>query len=115
MPISHPETYGSSLPSADAIDCRLHAERVGPDGTKRLFQANVGEMPNGVFVRRANWGEVAYLIWNGGLHAWSARGYKERIAFPKKAKVSVLTPESTVAAIRAGYALEIHPSAVALA
>jgi hypothetical protein len=112
---AHPETVGSSLPTADAIDCRLHAERVRPDRTKRLFEANLGEMPNGVFVRRADWGEDAYLIWNGGLHAWSAGGYRERIDCPKKAKVSVLTPESTVAAIRAGYAPEIHPSVVALA
>jgi len=112
---AHPETVGSSLPTADEIDCRLHAERVGPDRTKRLFEANLGELPNGVFVRRADWGEDAYLVWNGGLHAWSARGYRERIACPKKAKVSVLTPESTVAAIRTGYAPEVHPSAVPLA
>jgi hypothetical protein len=30
-------------------------------------------------------------------------------------EVKVLTPPSTVAAIRAGYAPEVHPSAVALA
>lgn len=72
-----------SLPSADEIDSRLHAERVGPDRSKRLFEASVGEMPNGVFVRRADWGEDAFLVWHNGLLAWSAGGYTARRDCPK--------------------------------
>jgi hypothetical protein len=71
-------------------------------------------LPSGVFVRHADWGEDAYLVWNGGLLAWTAGGYTKRIDRPKKAEVAVLTPEATVAAIRAGYVPEVHPSAVAL-
>jgi hypothetical protein len=112
---AHPGTSASPLPTADEMDRRLHAERVGPDRSKRLFGANRDEMPNGVFVRHAAWGDGAYLIWNDGLFTWTAGGYTRRLDRPKKAKVSVLTPEATVAAIRAGYAPAIHPSAAALA
>jgi hypothetical protein len=112
---ARPGTVGSPLPTADEIDGRLHAERVGPDRSQRLFEAKLGEMPNGVFVRHADWEDGAYLVWNGVLLAGSAGGYTERMDRPKTAEVFVLTPESTVAAIRAGYAPEVHPSAVALA
>jgi hypothetical protein len=110
---AHPGSSGSP-PSADEIDNRLHAERVGPVRSKRQFEASLDEMPSGVFVRHPDWGADAYLVWNRGLFPWSAGGYTKRLDRPKKAEVAVLTPESTVAAIRAGYVPEIHPSAVAL-
>ena len=112
---AHPATSDSPLPRAEEIDRRLHAERTRLDRSKRVFEASLGEMPNGVFVRHADWGEDAYLVWNGGLLAWTAGGYTRRMDRPKKAEVAVLTPEATVAALRAGYVPEIHPSAVALA
>jgi hypothetical protein len=102
------------LPTADEIDRQLHAERVAPDRSKRLFRADLDDLPNGVFVRRADWGQDAYLVWNDGLLAWAAGGYSGRRDRPNKIEVLVLTPGSTVAAIRAGYVPEIHPSAVAL-
>jgi len=111
---ARPGANGLSLPGAEEIDCQLHAERVNPDRSKRLFRASLDELPNGVFVRPADSGEDAYLVWNNGLLAWSVGGYSERIDRPKKADVLVLTPASTVAVIRAGYAPEVHPSAVAL-
>jgi hypothetical protein len=112
---AHSASSGSPLITADEIDRRLHAERVGPDRSKWVFEASLGEMPNGVFVRHTDWGEDAYLVWNDGLLAWSAGGYTGRVERPMKAEVLVLTPESTMAVIRAGYNPEIHPSAVALA
>jgi hypothetical protein len=108
---AHPGAVGSSLPTADEIDSRLHAERIGPDGSKRLFEAKLDELPSGVFVRGTDWGDSAYLVWNGGLLCWSAGRYTRRRERPKTADVLVLTPESTVAAIRAGYVPDIHPSA----
>jgi hypothetical protein len=112
---AHPVATGQGLPTADEIDTILHRERVGPDRSKRLFQANLDELPNGVFVWRADWGEKAYLVWDEGLLAWTLGGYAVRMARPKKADVLVLTPASTVRTIRAGYAPEIHPSARAQA
>jgi hypothetical protein len=112
---AHSGNSGSILPPADEIDRQLHAERIGPGRSKRMFEASLGKLPNGVFVQSADRGEGAYLVWNDVLLAWSAGRYTKRIARPKKAEVAVLTPESTVAAIRAGYIPEIHPSAIALA
>jgi hypothetical protein len=42
---------------------------------------------------------------------WSPGGYGERRPRPGGERVSVLTPASTVNVIRAGYVLEVHPSA----
>jgi hypothetical protein len=38
-------------------------------------------------------------------------GYRKRMPRKKDELVSVLTPESSVAAIRAGFAPQVHPSA----
>jgi hypothetical protein len=105
---------GSSPPTADEIDVGLHAERIGPDRTKRTYSANLADLPDGVFVRRPGRGEDACLVWGRGLLLWSPGGYTERIARPRRAEVLVLTPESTVRAIRAGYVPDVHPTAAAL-
>jgi hypothetical protein len=113
--LAHPGGSGASLPTADEIDRRLHAERIGSDRSKRLFRARLSELPDGVFVQHADWGDRAYLVWKDRLLAWSARGYTGCMKRPKQAEVFVLTPESTVAAVRASYVPAAHPSAAALA
>ena len=50
--------------------------------------------------------------WGDELLAWSHGGYRERRRRPKGEEVRMLTPHSTVKAIRAGYTLDIHPSAL---
>ena len=112
---AHPAEGRSSRPTADEIDDRLHAERLAPDRSKRSFVAALDELPDGVFVTVAAWGEQAYLVWGDRLLAWSPGGYGERRRRPKGEEVKVLTPPSTVETIRAGYVPEIHPSAVAVA
>jgi hypothetical protein len=102
---------GGSLPTASEIDGRLHAERVAPDGTQRTFAADLDGLPDGVFVRHPDLGETAYLVWGSGLLAWSAGGYPAQIARPSGLEVRVLTPASTVGAIRAGYTPDLHPTA----
>ena len=77
--------------------------------------AALDELPDGVFVTVAAWGEQAYLVWGDRLLAWSPGGYGERRRRPKGEEVKVLTPPSTVKAIRAGYVPQIHPSAVGVA
>jgi hypothetical protein len=46
------------------------------------------------------------------LLAWTPGGYTDRLARPS-ATVEVLTPRSTVQALRAGYRPVLHPSATA--
>jgi hypothetical protein len=102
---------GSGPIRAATIDDRLHAERVGPDRSRRVFTANIDELPDGVFVGLDGPGRGACLIRGDDLLAWSPGGYTERHPRPRREVVSVLTPRSTVAAIRAGYVPEVHPSA----
>jgi hypothetical protein len=103
------------LPPADAIDRQLHGERVAADRTKPVFAAKLRDLPDGVFVRHPDRPEVACLVWDDGLLVWTPGGYASRLPRRNSADVLVLTPRSTVGAIRAGYAPEIHPSAAALA
>ena len=96
---------------AAAIDERLHAERTLPDRSKRIFTANIDELPDGVLVKLGGSDGGACLIWGGNLLAWSPGGYTGRRPRTRGQAVSVLTPRSTVAAIRAGHVPEVHPSA----
>jgi hypothetical protein len=111
---AHPADGTSARPTADKIDDRLHAQRIASDRSKRSFVAALDELPDGVFVAVALWGEQAYLVRSDYLLAWSPGGYGKRRRRLKGEGVRVLTPKSTVETIRAGYVPEIHPSAVAL-
>jgi hypothetical protein len=106
-----PEKGKSQRPSALAIDDQLHAERVASDRSKLTFLAALDELPDTVFVTIPAWGEQAYMVWGEHLLAWSPGGYGEGPPRPKGKEVRVLTPKSTVAAIRAGYVPEVHSSA----
>jgi hypothetical protein len=112
--MAHPAEGESARPTADEIDDRLHSERLALDRSKHSFVAALDELPDGVFVTVAAWGEQAYLVRGDRLLAWSPGGYGERWRRPKDEEVKVLTPPSTVKAIRAGYAPVSHPSAVGL-
>jgi hypothetical protein len=109
---AHPGDGGPRRrPGADEIDSRLHAERVTSDRSKRTFTAALDELPDGVFVTPDASGGQAYLVWGGGLLPWSPGGYGRPRSRPQGVSAVVLTPPSTVAAIRAGYVPEVHASA----
>src|SRR5262249_30593666 len=40
------KAWRSAFTAADEIDQQLHGERIGPDRSKRLFQASLDELPN---------------------------------------------------------------------
>jgi len=101
---------GQAQVTAGDIDRRLHEERLVPDGTKRTFPADLDVLPDGVFVRLPG-DERNWLLWKGQLVGWSAGGYAERVLGPPGVEVAVLTPPSTVAAIRTGYCVEVHETA----
>jgi len=90
---------------AEAIDARLHEERLGP----RVERA-VAELPDGVFVLR---GGEPWLVLGGELLRWTPGGYAERVARPG-GRATVLTLPSTVEVLRAGWNGAVpflHPSA----
>lgn len=98
-------------PSAASIDERLHQERVGPARSKRTFRASIDDLPDGVFVALSQTPNRPLLLRNGHLLAWTPAGYAESLVRPAGKVATVLTPRSTVATIRAGYAPAVHPSA----
>ncbi len=92
---------------ADAMDLVLHADRL--DGRdKRTYAARVGELPDGVLVER---GGRPWLLAAGALRPWTPGGYGAPERAGARETVTVLTPAVTVAAIAAGYAPALHPSA----
>ena len=97
-------------PSADEMDDRLHGERIGPGGAKVLYEAEIGELPSGVFVKLSDQ-ENAYLVQTRHLLAWSPGGYVGRIARPRRGRVLVITPKANVGVIQAGYIPDTHASA----
>jgi len=91
---------------ADAMDLVLHASRL--DGrAKRTYESMLGELPDGVIVDR---GGAPFLLAGGALHAWSAAGYGAAAPARPGVRVTVLTPEATVATIDRGYRVSLHPS-----
>jgi hypothetical protein len=107
------ETRGWPAPArAPEMDATLHAERVGAQGRKLTFRAQLAGLPDGAFVRLADAGPAqAYLVDNGRILAWSPAGYGAALLAPKRRDVDVLTPRSIVAVLSSGYRPMVHPSA----
>jgi hypothetical protein len=97
---------------ADAIDARLHAERLVPGGhERRLHDAAYAELPDGAFVLA---GGAPWLVLGAELLRWSAAGYEERRPRPRRGSACVITPPALLAWLRAGgepLVPRLHPSA----
>jgi hypothetical protein len=109
----NPTLLGSEKLTVSILDNQLHQERIAPGRAKRMFRANLDDLPEGAFVTAESWEGIAYLVRTHSLLAWSPGGYRGAVARPQGMEVSVLTPPSTIEAIRAGYAPELHLSATA--
>jgi hypothetical protein len=95
--------------SADAIDERLHAERMGCP----RFRAQFDELPDGTFV--LDDGEP-WLVLDRELLQWTPGGYARRRARPA-GEALLITPPTTVGVLRAGWEPLVpflHPSAYAV-
>jgi hypothetical protein len=93
-------------PGADALDDRLHAERL--DGRARRLHA-AHDLPDGAFVLRDG---KPWLVRGEELLRWTPAGYADRA--PRDNAAPLLTPPSLVAVLRAGWAGAVpllHPSA----
>jgi len=99
---------------ADAIDARLHAERLeGSRGGRRYHAADVGELPDGAFVLRDG---TAWLVLGPRLLGWTPAGYDRAERRPARGEAVVVTPPSLLALLheeREPLVPLLHPSALA--
>ena len=95
---------------ADAIDARLHAERL--DGNKRRLHASeLGDLPDGAFVLRDG---RPWLVRRDELLRWTPAGYGDRRPRPRRETAVLLTPPSllpVLAGDRRPLVPLFHPSA----
>jgi hypothetical protein len=92
----HPDQVG-----ADAIDAQLHRERVDPfTRAHRCHEAPLDELPDGAFVL---YEQRPWLVLGSELLSWTPRGYGTRRGRPAGRRATVLTPESSLAILRAGW------------
>jgi hypothetical protein len=104
---SFPMRSEAATPKAHAIDMALHAERL--DGRRKrlhLLTTPPGGLPDGAMVFQDG---IPHLMLGGAARPWSLRGYGAPVATQDSAQL--ITPPSTVAALRAGYRPQMHPSA----
>jgi len=98
--------------SADAIDARLHSERVD-EGTRaqRHYGAPLDELPDGAYVL---WDGRPFLVMGHGLLRWTSAGYDGRVPRAARARTTLVTPPSLVEVLRAGWRPLVplfHPAA----
>ena len=95
---------------ADAIDERLHAERL--DGrSRRLHAAPFDELPDGAFVLA---GGEPRLVLGERLFAWTPGGYARPRSRPG-GRAAVITPPTLLAVLRSGWEPVVpllHPTAI---
>jgi hypothetical protein len=97
------------VPSAKQINQQLHGERIlRGSHRRRLHQLPWAGLPDGAFVLLE---ETPAVIVGDCLNEWTREGYRGRRARPARGTANVITPPSTVAALRAGYPVQIDDAA----
>lgn len=84
----------------DAIDTRLHSERLDGPTTQRQRPAPLDDLPDGVMVSREG---QPWLVLGPSLLRWTVAGYVARRPRPAGEPASVLTPRSLVAVLDADW------------
>jgi hypothetical protein len=110
-----------ALPGVQEIDARLQADRLAAPGTRRdrlaggevrrTYTAPLSSLPDGTM---ADVDGTPHLVLGGRLLRWTPGGYmRDRTLTPATASgpVRVITPQSTVAVLSAGYRPVLHESA----
>jgi hypothetical protein len=97
------------LPSATAMNRQLHGERLIPHSHSRRFHPLPwSRLPDGAFVLLD---DGPAIVVDDHLTEWTASGYGRLRSRPRAGTAQVITPPSTVAAIRAGYTVQIDDAA----
>ena len=101
------DALGGAEPSAKEINRRLHGERI-VRGThrRRLHELDWTDLPDGAFVLLDG---TPALVLDDELIEWTHRGYGLHRRRPKRGTATVITPPTTVGALRAGYRAQIDP------
>jgi len=104
------EGLGVELPSAKGMNQRLHGERI-VRGThrRRTHDLPWADLPDGTFVLLD---ETPAVVVGDHLSEWTSRGYRGRRRRPARGSAAVITPPATVAALRAGYPVQIDDAAL---
>ena len=103
--------HGGDRPSAEAIDRRLHSERLFAGTSRRRFHSmSWPDLPAGTFVLVDN---EPFLVLADAVVPWTRTGYGERAPRPRSGDVLTITPPSTIGVLRAGYGPQIDPAASA--
>jgi hypothetical protein len=103
------EGNGAAAPlKASEMDFVLHRERLA-QGKKRLHPlvVQLEQLPDGTMVQA---GVESFLIVDGKALLWSPAGY--RSVAHAIGGAMLLTPPSTLRALRAGYRAVLHPTAI---
>jgi hypothetical protein len=103
------DALGVPPPSAKEMNRELHSERiVRGTHTRRFHALPWRDLPDGVFVRAA--GGSAVVV-DDHVTPWSPTGYGAPSRRPRRGEAQVITPPSSVAALRAGYPVQIDDEA----
>jgi hypothetical protein len=98
-------------PSALDINRQLHAERlVSGTHRRRLHRMPWSALPDGTFVVDED--GSPHLIHEMDMVRWTQSGYGAHRRRPLRGRATVITPPSTVAALRAGYPVCVDKSAL---
>jgi hypothetical protein len=102
---------GGAVPSAKEMNRRLHAERlVRGTSRRRLHELPASGLPDGTFVLL---GAAPHLLVGDAAVRWTPEGYADRRVRPAGGTLTTITPPSTIAVLRGGYAVQIDPTAIA--
>ena len=87
---------------ADAIDLRLHGERLNHGGRgRRIHAARMGDLPDGTYVLERR---VPRLVLGDRLLEWTPAGYGRPVARPAARRAAeTITPPSLVELLRRGW------------
>jgi hypothetical protein len=85
----------------------LQSERRVRPFLKRTQSVQIDTLPDGSYVILHG---RAWLVLGATVWAWSAERYVEHAPRPAGIDVTLLTPPSIVAVLRAGYPPSLHPS-----
>jgi hypothetical protein len=106
---------GRRLRAGD-LDDLLSAQRPGPNLAPPRTSCRLADVPDGAMVIRGvasqpDVVEAAWLVWGESLYRWSHQGYVDRVAVDRDEWGRIITPELSVAVLRAGYIPLVHATA----